>query len=290
MPVAKTQAVVIGRRGLGESDRLVTLYARDLGKIRGVARGARRPRSRFGSALEPFTLGALVCFDTGRSELLRIDHFDILHPFARVREDLVRFGHASWMIECLSRLTADHDPHPALYGLLVQALRATERMDAPGRVAVCFGARCIALLGHRPRLDACVACGRAYPFARACLDLDSGGLVCARCEGQALAGVAVSTAAIAALHRIHAERWSEAVTRPLGRLETELAGLLDAHVSRLCGQPTRTSRFLREVQRVSLAPATGGRGARNRPDAVRAQSERPGERRSAASDEARSHV
>ncbi len=251
MAVAKTQAVVIGRRGLGESDRLVTLYTRDLGKVRGVARGARRPRSRFGSALELFTLGTLVCFDTGRSELLHIDHLDILYPFDRVREDLVCLGHASWMIECLSRLTADHDPHPALYGLLVQALRALERSGAPGRVAVCFGARCIALLGHRPRLDACVACGRAYPFSRARLDLDSGGLVCVGCEGSALAGMAISTAAIVALHRLHAERWIEVVAKPLGRVEAELAALLDAHVSRLCGQPTRTPRFLRELARIA---------------------------------------
>jgi DNA repair protein RecO (recombination protein O) len=288
MPGAKTQAVVIGRRGLGESDRLVTLFTRDLGKVRGVARGARRPRSRFGSALEPFTLGVLVCFDTGRSELLRIDHFDILHPFARIREDLVRFAHASWMLECLSRLTADHDPHPALYGLLVHSLRATEQMDAPGRVAVCFGARCIALLGHRPRLDACVACGRAYRSGGACLDLDSGGLVCARCEGKALATVAVSGAAITALRRIHAERWAETVTRPLGVVETELASLLDAHVARLGGQPTRTPRFLREVQRVSRASAAPGPGGRSGADTVSGASAPPRER-CAVSDEARSH-
>jgi DNA repair protein RecO (recombination protein O) len=250
MALAKTQAVVIGRRGLGESDRLVTLYTRDLGKVRGVARGARRPRSRFGSALELFTLGTLVCFDTGRSDLLRIDHFDILHPFGRIRDDLVRFGHASWMLECLSRLTADHDPYPALYGLLVQALRAMERSGAPGWVAVCFGARCVALLGHRPRLEACVACGRAYPFPRPRLDPDAGGLVCAGCQGTALAAMAISPAAIAALCRLHAARWMDTVATP-GSVETELAGLLDAQVSRLGGKPTRTPRFLRELARIA---------------------------------------
>jgi DNA repair protein RecO (recombination protein O) len=251
MGVAKTQGVVIGRRGLGESDRLVTFYTRDLGKVRGVARAARRPRSRFGSALEPFTLGTLVCFDTGHSELLRIDHFDIVHPFDRIREDLVRFGHASWVVECLARLTADHDPHPALYGLLVQALRAVERSSAPRRVAVCFGARCVAMLGHRPRLDACVACGRAHPFVRARLDLDAGGLICGACAARAPAGVPLSAAAVVALQRLQVARWGEAIARPLGGVEPELAALLDAHVSRLCGQPTRTPRFLRELQRLS---------------------------------------
>src|SRR5215471_15632483 len=100
MALQKTQALVIGRRGLGESDRLVDFYARDFGKMRGVARSARRPRSRFGSALEPFTLGELIFFDTGRSELVRVDHFDIAHPFAQLRENLDRLGRAAWMLEC----------------------------------------------------------------------------------------------------------------------------------------------------------------------------------------------
>lgn len=256
MGLEKTQAVVIGRRGLGESDRLVTFYSRTFGKIHGVARAARRPRSRFGGSLEPFTLGDLVFFDTGRSDLLRIDHFDIVHPFSRVREDLERFAQGSWIIECVARLTADHDRHSALYGLLVRSLRAVETSGRPSRVAVCFGVRCVDLLGHRPRLDACVGCGRPYPFVRPHLDLDGGGLVCEGCEPEASAAVPISAAAVTGLERLRSLRWEEAIRAPLARVEAELAAVLDAQVSRLIGQPTRTPRFVREVRRLS----PGGRG------------------------------
>ena len=109
MALGKTQAVVIGRRALGESDRLVEFYTRGFGKLRGVAKAARRPRSRFGSALEPFTLGELVFFDTGRSELVRVDHFDIVHPFVALREHLEKLGRGAWMVECVARLSADRD-------------------------------------------------------------------------------------------------------------------------------------------------------------------------------------
>src|SRR5574341_156092 len=122
MAIHKTEAVVIGRRGLGESDRLVEFYTREFGKVRGVAKSARRPRSRFGSSLELFTLGEMIFFDTGRSELVRVDHFDILHPFVGVREDLERLGRGAWAVECLARLSADRDPHPALFRLLVRTL------------------------------------------------------------------------------------------------------------------------------------------------------------------------
>src|SRR6266481_819493 len=145
MALYKTQALVIGRRGLGESDRLVEFYARDFGKVRGVARSARRPRSRFGSALEPFTLGDLIFFDTGRSELVRVDHFDIVHPFRGLHESLNRLGRAAWTVECVARLSADRDPHPALFRLLVRALRALEASSRCAWVSICFAARAVDL-------------------------------------------------------------------------------------------------------------------------------------------------
>jgi DNA repair protein RecO (recombination protein O) len=255
MGLDKTQAVVIGRRGLGESDRLVTFYSRQFGKIHGVARAARRPRSRFGSALEPFTLGELVFFDTGRSDLLRVDHFDIVEPFTRIREDLERFAHASWIIECVTRLTAEHDRHSALWGLLVRGLRAVAGPGRPSFAAVCFSVRCVDLLGHGLRLDRCVGCGRMAPFPRARLDLDAGGLICTDCEREASSALPISAAALAALERLRALRWEEALALPLDRTEPELSAILDAHVSRLIGQPTRTPRFVRELRRI----APGGR-------------------------------
>src|SRR3989304_5583975 len=134
MGLGRSTAVVIGSFPIGESDLVVTFYSREHGKIRGVAKAARRVRSRFGGALELFTLGELVFFDTGRSALLRIDHFDIVRPFGGLREDLEALGQAAWIVECVTRLTADHDRHVALYALLVRSLRALETAAGPGRV------------------------------------------------------------------------------------------------------------------------------------------------------------
>src|SRR5438128_546402 len=122
---------------------------------------------------------ATVFVDGGRSELVRIDHFDITRPFDRVREDLERLAQAAWIIECVARLTAERDRHVALFALLVRSLRALESSRSPARVAICFGVRSIEALGHRPRLDACVECGRAYPFPRPAFG--AGGLVCEAC-------------------------------------------------------------------------------------------------------------
>jgi DNA repair protein RecO (recombination protein O) len=249
MALGKTAAVVVGTFPLGESDQIVTFFSREYGKLRGVAKASRRMRSRFTGALQLFTLGELVFFDTGRSELVRIDHFDIAEPFGRIRDDLERLGQASWIVECVSRLTAERDPHAALYGLLTRSLRAVASDVAPVRVAICFGARCLDTLGHRPRLDRCVACGRPYPFARPALD--EGGVVCERCAAATAGATPVSPAAVAALARLRAARWEDALVEPLGRTEGELKMALEAHMTRLIGQPTRTVKFLREVRRLS---------------------------------------
>jgi DNA repair protein RecO (recombination protein O) len=254
MGLGRTAAVVIGSFPLGESDRVVTFYSRDFGKLRGVAKASRRIRSRFTGALELFTLGELMFFDSGRSELVQVDHFDIVRPFVRLREDLDVLGRAAWIVECVARLTADHDRHAALYGLLVRSLRALEGPTPPARVALCFGVRGLDTLGHRPRLDACTGCARAYPFRPAAFG--AAGVVCATCargEGDA---VPVSAAALAALERLRSARWEVALAAPLGRSETELGALLEVQMSRLIGQPTRTAKFLRALAR--LEPASGG--------------------------------
>lgn len=249
MGLGKTTAVVIGSFPLGESDRIVTFYSREFGKVRGVAKAARRMRSRFSGALELFTLGELVFFDTGRSDLVRVDHFDVTHPFTALRTDLERLGHASWMVECVARLTEERDRQAALYGLLLRGLRAMAGPTRPPRVAVCFGARLLDVLGQRPRLDRCVDCSRPYPFPRA--RFHDGGLLCERCGEHAPGADPVSGAAVAALERLRALRWEEALAATVGRPEAEVRAVLESHMSRLIGQPTRTTKFLRDIRRVT---------------------------------------
>ena len=252
MALERSPAVVIGRFPLGESDRVVTFFTRRFGRVRGVAKSARRLRSRFGGALEPFTLGELVFFDGGRSDLVQIDHFDIVRPFAAVREDLQKLGHGAWMAELVARLTGERDPNPAIFTLLVRALAAIEVGVSPARVTVAFGLRYVDLLGHRLRVDACVGCGRTTVVADGVVafDVTGGGTVCPPCA-VALGGVVtVDGGTLGALKRLRRASFDETTTLPLGRAEAELRALLEAHVASLIGQSTRSARFLQEVSRV----------------------------------------
>ena len=248
MAVHRSDAVVLGRRDLGETDRIVELYSREFGRLRGVAKGARRPRSRLAGALEPSTLGTLVFFDTGRSDLVRVDHFDVLEPFVRVREDLVRLGAAAWTLESVTRLTAERDPQPALFGLMVRALRAMAGRARPERAAACFALRAMDLIGQRPRLDRCVGCGRGHPFPDAGLDVTAGGLVCGECRDAH--AIAVSGALVGVLKRLRGLAWDEGLRLPLSApLDAELSRLVEVAIAHLAGAPSRVTRFVTQTRR-----------------------------------------
>ena len=155
------------------------------------------------------------------------------------------------MVEVVARLSADRDPQPALFGLLVRALQAMETSVRPARVAVCFGLRAVDLLGHRPRIDRCMACGRPHPFDDPALDVTAGGLVCAACRPGADA-IPLSGALVGTLKRLRALSWEEALRLNLAAdLDAELAGLLEGLLARLMGRCPLSSRFIAQTRRVS---------------------------------------
>ena len=106
-------------------------YTRDHGRVRGSPSRRAGTRSRFGSALELFTLGELVFFDTGRSELVRVDHFDIVHPFVRVREHLERLGRGRGWSSAWRGSRRIAIPQPALFGLTLEACARSTRARGP---------------------------------------------------------------------------------------------------------------------------------------------------------------
>ena len=159
------------------------------------------------------------------------------------------------ILSCVARLTADRDPNAPTFNLLVRALESVEDGARPARVAVVFGLRHVDALGHRLRTDACVACEASAVVAadRVAMDVTGGGTVCPRCAA-ALGGVlTISASALGVLKRLRRAGWDESMTLPFQREEVELRGLLEAQVSGLIGQSTRSARFLREVRRVSAA-------------------------------------
>lgn len=184
MPLVKTVAITLKSRKWGEADRIVTLYARQLGKIRAVARGARRLKSRMGGALEPLTICELNLFEKSGDSLYRVSQVDLIEPFMRFREDLTLMAAAARMANVVGAVTPDGDPDPELFDTLEQGLRSLVTSDDPALTALLFQIRLLGLTGFRPQTDHCAACGKSRQIHEPQFSPASGGLVCATCAAR----------------------------------------------------------------------------------------------------------
>jgi DNA repair protein RecO (recombination protein O) len=174
MPLYKTEAIVIRRTNLGEADRVVTLFTRDHGKLAVVAKGARKPKSRFAGRLELFTHLRLL-LAVGRT-LDVVSQVEVIDAFAFLRRDLTRLGYASLVAEVVDRATAEREPAPALFRLVRKTLELVRDHDSEV-AALWFISHLLVTIGYGPNLNQCVICGRALrgtaPFSHAL-----GGMLC----------------------------------------------------------------------------------------------------------------
>lgn len=195
MPVYKAEAIVLRRVNLGEADRLVTLFARDQGKLTAVAKGARKPKSRFAGRLELFT-HLRVLLGVGRN-LDVVSQVEVLNAFVPLREDLRRMGYASYAVELTDRATADREPAPEMFRSLRSAL-ALMRQGDPEVAAMWFAARLLVLTGYSPLVGRCQVCGRPLKGAAA-FSFALGGTLCESDRTRDIAAVPASAAVLQAM-------------------------------------------------------------------------------------------
>jgi DNA repair protein RecO (recombination protein O) len=190
----KDEAIVLRTMRLGEADRIVTFVGRGQGKIRAVAKGVRKTKSRFGGRLEPFTQVSLVMW-RGRSDLDIVTQADAIESNRSVREDLDRFALGQVMLEAVDRVVQEKEASPRVFTLLVEGLRglgATRGGPTPPDksgsplVLAWFLLRLSGIAGFAPTLGDCTECGAEAAW----FSPGQGGAVCARCRSSEAAPVA----------------------------------------------------------------------------------------------------
>jgi len=172
----RDQGVVLRTMKLGESDKIITFMTQLNGKVRAVAKGVRRPGSRFGARLEPTTHVALQCY-RGR-ELDVVTQVETIDANRALREHYGCLTHAVSMLEAVDQVAQERERNVALYRMLVGALR-TLTSDPSPVVSAAFFWKLLSLEGFHPMLDACARCGASGPFAA--FDLEDGGVLCEAC-------------------------------------------------------------------------------------------------------------
>ncbi len=232
----------------GEADRMLTLYTRQLGKTRALAKGARKIASRKAGHIEPFTHVKLQLAQ-GR-EMPIVTQADTIDAYQPLREDLVLTGQASYVMELLDRFTySDDTENSTLFRLLTETLSRLASGTDPWLVIRYYEIRLLDHLGFRPQLFECANCGREIKAEDQFFSFSAGGAICPRC-GQGLRNIhKISVEALRYLRHFQRSSYADATrARPEPDVQKETETLMQGYFTYLLERELNTPGFLKKIK------------------------------------------
>ncbi|MCA2002734.1 MAG: DNA repair protein RecO [Chloroflexi bacterium] len=247
----RVSAVVLRHADWGEADRLLTLYARERGLIRAVAKGARKINSRKAGHLQPFAYVALQ-LAKGR-DLLIVTQAETVNAFLSLREDLIKTGNAAYIAELLYRFSREEDGgDPALFKLLTDTLERIQNEENAWLPVRYFEMRFLDAVGFRPQLFECVNCGREIRAEDQFFSATAGGVICPRC-GLGLPNLAkVSLEALKYLRHFQRSNYKDASrANPSLEIKKEVETLMEEYFSCLLERKLNAPEFIKQIEKSS---------------------------------------
>lgn len=183
MPLIESESLVLKSYSLAEADKIVVLLTRDHGVIRGVAKGAKRLKSRFGSGLEPFSVVNLTYFQKETIELVSIQRIDLLESSFGAAGNPEFLNKFTYLTELLTAFMPPHDPNETLYRMTRACLDAA-RADGTvlAAIGVYFELWLLRLAGFMPDWDTCRDCRRPFTEDESASVTGDQHLLCQRCR------------------------------------------------------------------------------------------------------------
>jgi len=244
----RVDAVVLRHSDYGEADRLLTLYTRQLGKTRAVAKGARKIASRKAGHIEPFTHVKLQLAQ-GR-DMLILTQADTVDAYQPLREDLILTSHASYVIELLDRFTyQDETENSAIFNLLTATLARLASKSDTWLVIRYYEMRLLDHLGFRPQLFECANCRREILPEDQSFSFSAGGVICPRC-GQGLRNVTpISVETLKYLRHFQRSNYADASkAHPTLEVQNEAESLMQGYFTYLLERELNTPGFLKSIK------------------------------------------
>jgi len=203
--VYQTEAIVLRRTDFGEADRLLTVFTPGRGKLRLVAKGARKPSSRKSGHVELFSYGRFLVA-VGR-ELDIVTQAETLEPFLPVREDLLRTTYAYYVAELADAFTAEHDENRPLFDLLKSVFAWLGSTDDLSLVARYYELHLLALVGYQPQLFICGECKKPLQPEPNYLSAADGSVFCHKCGYDRVGMTELSVNALKVLRFLQTRDW-----------------------------------------------------------------------------------
>ena len=246
----KVEAVILRHSDYGEADRLLTLFTREQGKLRAIAKGVRKMQSRKAGHLEPFTQVALMLAQG--HDLWIVTQAEAIESFQPLRENLNLIGHAAYVVELLDRFTYEEGQNWQLYQLLVETMARLAKESDPFIPIHYYEMRLLDLLGFRPLLFECALCGKTIQPEDQYFSAERGGVLCPNCGLQVNLARPVSMDALKYMRHFQRSTYSEAKrAAPAKETREEVEALLNYYLTYLLERSLNSPEFIRQIQRGS---------------------------------------
>jgi DNA repair protein RecO (recombination protein O) len=246
--VLRVEAIVLRHSDWGEADRLLWLFTQEMGKIRALAKGVRKIRSRKAGHLEPFTRVSLL-LAKGRDMPL-VTQADTVEAYLSLREDLAGITYASYVVELLDRFTYEEGENLALYRLLADSLLRLAQEQDRELVIRYYEIRLLDLVGFRPQLFHCLNCGEEIKAEDQYFSAQEGGVLCPKCGPRFPAAQPISMTALKYLRHFQRSNFSEAKRVHLTpEINREIELIVQHYLTYLLERGLNTPAFLRRLRR-----------------------------------------
>lgn len=250
-----TEGIVLHKYELRETSYILVVYTPDLGKVRGVIKGVRKPYPQFAGNFDIFTRCEFSFYEKKRSALDLITRCECLDYYLKARKDIERLTYANYIIELIDVVTSDKDPNEDLYATLRGSLELLAGDSSAKRVGRIFEVKLLDAIGLTPELNRCVVCGcdkgREVVFS-----VPEGGVVCPDCLHEVPGKRRVSRGTVNFLKKVqqlplkNTERIK--VSRQVGQeAEALLKTFLDYHI----GRPLKSRGFLEQIKTLGSGKA-----------------------------------
>ncbi|MFW5976825.1 MAG: DNA repair protein RecO [Bacillota bacterium] len=189
MAIFNTDAIVLKQFDLGESDKIITFYSKDKGKVRAVAKNARKGTSSISGKVLPFSFNNITIYRG--SSIDRINQINSKYSFAVLRENLDKMAYASYMAEIVEKVGMEDDPLPAIFSLLLSTFYKMRDISEEKLIYLnlIFEIRVLAILGFKPEVTKCILCDNKIKLSsRNIFDISRGGMICQKCYQNISAG------------------------------------------------------------------------------------------------------
>jgi len=250
----KSPAIVLYALDYGESDRIITFYTSEYGKLKGIAKGARRSKKRFSNALEPFSYGNIIFSKKGRGTLSLIEGCDVVNHHANIRGELEHTLISSYLIELIDKFTLEGKKNTELFQLLLNFLGLIDTGNSSDALIRFFEIRLLKLTGYEPVLDRCLVCRQpliektSYYFITR-----EGGLKCTTCCRNNSGSLQVSLGTIRTL-LLGKEIDLEEINRIIvsDQMEKESRNILVSFIYHLIGKEFKSLHVLNEIRKMEI--------------------------------------